>query len=384
MEQQIEFQSKLPNVGTTIFTVMSKMAHEFQAVNLSQGFPDFDPPVKLLNLAKHYMNEGFNQYAPMPGILKLRERLAEKNQLLYQSTINPDTEITITAGASQGIFATIEAFVQKDDEVIVIEPAFDIYQPAVELQGGIVVPYRLKAPNFCIDYAKFAQLISPKTRMIILNTPHNPTGAVLEKADWQEIDKLVSNTNILIISDEVYEHITFDGKAHESILKYPNLWQRAIVAFSFGKTFHCTGWKMGYIAAPDYLMKEIRKNHQFNIFCVTHFLQHAIADFLLEASYYQNLPSFFQQKRDLFGQLLESSRFKLLPSYGSYFQLADYSQISQENDMDFAKRMAQEYGVAVIPVSVFYSNHQQDHLIRFCFAKTDEVLTKAGKKLCKI
>lgn len=384
MDRPIAFQSKLPNVGTTIFTVMSKMAKDHQAINLSQGFPNFDPPQRLLELAKHYMDEGMNQYAPMPGILKLRERLANKNQLLYQTSIKPETEITITAGASQGIFAAIEAFVHKGEEVIIIEPAFDIYKPAIELQGGVVVPYCIEAPDFKINYDQFAQLISPKTRMIILNTPHNPTGAVLEQRDWLAIEKLVKHTNILIISDEVYEHITFDGKPHESILKYPSLWNRAIVAFSFGKTFHCTGWKMGYVTAPDYLMKEIRKNHQFNIFCVTNFLQHAIADFLEGQSYYQSLPQFFQKKRDLFSQLLEESQFQLIPSYGSYFQLADYSQISQENDVDFAKRMTQEYGVAVIPISVFYSNPPKDQLIRFCFAKTDEILIKAGERLCKI
>lgn len=384
MNRRPTFQSKLPHVGTTIFTVMSKMANEYNAINLSQGFPDFNPPEALMNLAVKYMKAGFNQYAPMAGVPRLREALAQKNKELYNATINPVTEITVTAGASQGIYATMQAFVQPGDEVIIVEPAFDVYQPAIEINGGIVVPYRMAAPDFRIDWEAFAGLVNSKTRLILLNTPHNPTGSILRAADWQALIKLVENTNIIVLSDEVYEHLIFDGAAHCSILRYPELWKRSLVTFSFGKTFHATGWKMGYIAGAAHLMAEIRKNHQFSVFCVNHFIQQAIADFLEEKTYFANLASLFESKRNLFNELLVDSRFKLLPTYGSYFQLADYSEISGENDVDFSIRMTKEHGVAVIPVSVFYTNQQQDKLIRFCFGKTEAVLTKAGEKLCKI
>ncbi len=385
------FTSKLPNVGTTIFTTMSKMAQEHNAINLSQGFPDFNPPPLLMELAAKYMQKGYNQYAPMAGVMKLRERLAEKNDFLYGVKINPETEITITAGASQAIAAAVTAFVHPGDEVIIIEPAFDVYQPLIEVNGGKVVPYRIEAPHFKINWQAFEQLITPKTRMIVLNTPHNPTGAILEASDWQALSTIVDNTNILIISDEVYEHIMFDGKEHQSILRFPALWHRSFVVFSFGKTFHCTGWKMGYVAAPEYLTKELRKNHQFSIFCVNHFIQEAIADFLTDRSYYEQLPHFFQVKKDLFGQILTNTRFTPIPTYGSYFQLADYSNVSDESDIDFAIRMTKEHKVAVIPVSVFYSNdenEQRNHLnaklIRFCFGKTEQILHQASEKLCKI
>ncbi len=385
------FTSKLPDVGTTIFTTMSKMAQEYNAINLSQGFPDFNPPSLLMELAAKYMQKGHNQYAPMAGVMKLRERLAEKNEFLYGAKINPETEITITAGASQAIAAAVTAFVHIGDEVIIVEPAFDVYQPLIEVNGGKVVPYRMEAPHFKIDWQAFEQLITPKTRMIVLNTPHNPTGAILEAQDWQALSKIVNNTNILIISDEVYEHIMFDGKEHQSLLRFPELWHRSFVVFSFGKTFHCTGWKMGYVAAPEYLMKELRKNHQFSIFCVNHFIQEAIAEFLADRSYYEQLPHFFQVKKDLFGQILTNTRFTPIPTYGSYFQLADYSNISDESDIDFAIRMTKEHKVAVIPVSVFYSNdenekrnHMNTKLIRFCFGKTEQILQQASEKLCKI
>lgn len=385
------FTSKLPDVGTTIFTTMSKMAQEYNAINLSQGFPDFNPPSLLMELAAKYMQEGYNQYAPMAGVMKLRERLAEKNEFLYGAKINPETEITITAGASQAIAAAVTAFVHTGDEVIIIEPAFDVYQPLIEVNGGKVVPYRMEAPHFKIDWQAFEQLITPRTRMIVLNTPHNPTGAILEASDWQALSKIVNDTNILIISDEVYEHIMFDGKEHQSLLRFPELWHRSFVVFSFGKTFHCTGWKMGYVAAPEYLMRELRKNHQFSIFCVNHFIQEAIADFLADRSYYEQLPHFFQVKKDLFGQILANTRFTPIPTYGSYFQLADYSNISDESDIDFAVKMTKEHKVAVIPVSVFYSTeaNKQDHhlnakLIRFCFGKTEQILHQASEKLCKI
>ncbi len=385
------FTSKLPQVGTTIFTTMSKMAQECNAINLSQGFPDFNPPTLLMELATKYMQKGYNQYAPMAGVVKLRERLAEKNNFLYGVSIHPETEITITAGASQAIAAAVTAFVHAGDEVIIVEPAFDVYQPLIEVNGGKVVPYRMEAPHFKINWTSFEQLITSKTRMIILNTPHNPTGAILEVSDWQALSKIVNNTNILIISDEVYEHIMFDGKEHQSILRFPELWHRSFVVFSFGKTFHCTGWKMGYVAAPEYLMKELRKNHQFSIFCVNHFIQEAIADFLADRSYYEQLPHFFQVKKDLFGQILANTQFTPIPTYGSYFQLADYSTISDESDIDFAIRMTQQHKVAVIPVSVFYSNDEKEQhhhlkakLIRFCFGKTEQILHQASEKLCKI
>ena len=378
--------SKLPKVGTTIFTIMSGLADQYEAINLSQGFPNFDTPEELKRLVAHYMNKGMNQYAPMPGLPILRGRLADKIEKLYGQNIDPTTEITITVGGSQALFTAIAAFVQAGDEVILIEPAYDSYAPSVELCGGKVVPFKLAPPQYDIDWEAFQKLITPKTRMIIINTPHNPTGKTLKANDLQILDKMTEESDILILSDEVYEHLIFDGQLHQSILRYPNLFKRSMAAFSFGKTFHATGWKMGYIVAPEYLMREFRKVHQFNVFSVNTPMQYAIADFLEDENTYLSLPDFYQKKRDYFLQLMSESRFKPLKSEGTYFQLFDYQDISDEDDLTFSKRLTTEFGVAAIPVSVFYSNTEgyDSKIIRLCFAKTEETLEMGAARLCRI
>jgi methionine transaminase len=389
-------QSKLPNVGTTIFTVMSALAQEHSAINLSQGFPNFDCPEKLKRLVTQYMKRGMNQYAPMAGVMDLREQLAHKIEKLYNCSVNPQTEITITAGGAQGLFTAITAFIKQGDEVILIEPAYDSYAPSVQVCGGLVVPYRLvspteEAPQYSIDWAVFKALISPKTRMIIINTPHNPTGKTLKDSDLRELDKITEGSEILVLSDEVYEHLIFDEQQHQSVLRYPNLFNRSLASFSFGKTFHATGWRMGYVVAPAYLMQEFRKVHQFNVFSVNTPVQYAIADFLKDENTYLSLPNFYQKKRDYFSKLMQGSRFKPIKSEGTYFQLFDYEAISGEKDVDFVKRMTIEMGVAAIPVSVFYSNKDsytaglaEKQFIRLCFAKTEDLLEKAAEKLCKM
>ena len=376
--------SKLPAVGTTIFTVMSALANKHGAINLSQGFPNFPTSQRLNDLVYHYMQQGFNQYAPMPGVPALRERIANKANRLYGAKLNPDEEVTITAGATQAIFTAITTFVKHDDEVIILEPAYDSYQPVVELNGGTVVPYRLKAPDYEVDWELMKKLITPSTRMIIINTPHNPTGSTLKAKDLQALQDLTDDTDILILSDEVYEHLIYDGNQHQSILRFPKLWQRSLATYSFGKTFHNTGWKMGYCLAPKHLMKEFRKVHQFNVFSINTPIQYALADYIEDASTYLSLPAFFQQKRDFFLQALDGSRLRPLSCEGTYFCNFDYSDISSEDDMAFAKRMTIEYGVAAIPVSAFYSNPTNDKVIRLCFAKTEETLEKAGALLRKI
>lgn len=380
----MNIQSKLPNVGTTIFTVMSALANEHQAINLSQGFPNFDCSPRLRQLVEHYLQNGYNQYAPMAGVPLLRERLAEKVASLYGLSIDPNTEITITAGATQAIFTIISAFIKSGDEVILIEPAYDSYRPSIELNGGVPVIYELTAPDYKIDWTKFEALISDKTRMIIFNTPHNPTGTILNEADLKALERLTENTDILLLSDEVYEHLVYDQASHQSVLRYPKLYERSLATYSFGKTFHSTGWKIGYCIAPEYLMKEFRKVHQFNVFSVNTPLQYAIADFLAKPEEYLSLNNFYQQKRDFFLQAIAGSRFRPITCEGTYFQLLDYSAISDEKDTAFAKRMTTEFGVASIPVSVFYSDQRDEKVVRLCFAKTEEVLAKAGELLQKI
>ncbi|MCB0553401.1 MAG: methionine aminotransferase [Phaeodactylibacter sp.] len=380
----MQIQSKLPHVGTTIFTVMSALANEHGAINLSQGFPNFPSSEKLNGLVYEYMQKGFNQYAPMAGVPLLRERLAAKAKTLYGATINPDTEITITAGATQAIFTAISAFVRPGDEVVLLEPAYDSYRPSVEVNGGIAVPYDLKAPHYRPDWTEIAALITPRTRMIVFNTPHNPTGTTLKAEDLQALSRLTSGTDILVLSDEVYEHLIYDAQAHQSVLRYPELWQRSLAVYSFGKTFHNTGWKIGYCLAPAHLMAEFRKVHQFNVFSVNTPMQHALADYLADAGTYLSLPGFYQQKRDFFLDALQGSRLRPLPCEGTYFCTFDYSAISQEPDTEFAKRMTREFGVAAIPVSVFYSDGRDEQIIRLCFAKTEETLQQAGALLRKI
>ncbi|WP_250632825.1 methionine aminotransferase [Rhodoflexus caldus] len=376
-------QSKLPNVGTTIFTVMSGLATEYGAINLSQGFPDFGSDEALSELVYTYMKKGMNQYAPMPGIMPLRERIAEKTEALYGYRLNPDTEITVTSGATEALYAAIAAIVRQGDEVIVPEPCYDSYIPAIELNGGTIVPVALPAPDFHINREALAAAISPRTRALIINTPHNPTGAVMSAEDMQWLENLLADTDIFLISDEVYEHIIFSG-THESALKYPRLAERSFVISSFGKTFHVTGWKVGYAVAPAPLMREFRKVHQFLTFSTATPLQYAIADYLKQPEKYLHVPAFYQEKRDKFCALMQETRFRFTPSEGTYFQLADYSAISDEADTDFAVRLTKEIGVATVPVSVFYGQPKQEHLLRFCFAKTDQTLERAVERLAKL
>lgn len=360
---------------------MSKLANEHNAINLSQGFPNFESSARLQNLVTAAMQNGDNQYAPMPGLPALCAQLAEKNRNLYAANINPATEITITNGASEAIFSAITALVHRGDEVIIIEPAYDCYRPAIELCGAKVVVYEVFAPDFRVDWAAFAQLITPKTRMIVINNPQNPTATTFDNTDWAAVERLIENTDIIVLSDEVYEHLVFDGQPHCSILARPALWQRAIATYSFGKTFHNTGWKIGYCAAPDYLTAEIRKVHQFNVFSVTTPMQYALAEFLKDENEYLSLPKFYEEKRDFFAERLAKTPLKLLPCKGTYFQLASYAHLSSERDVDFALRLVREIGVATIPISVFYESGRDDKILRFCFAKTNDTLAQAADRL---
>ncbi|MBV1888468.1 MAG: aminotransferase class I/II-fold pyridoxal phosphate-dependent enzyme [Urechidicola sp.] len=378
------YNSKLPTLETTIFTVMSGLAQQYKAVNLSQGFPNFDCNPQLLYFVTDAMKNGFNQYAPMAGSIELRNEIAKKFEFLYQSTYHPESEITITAGATQAIYAIISAFIRKEDEVIIFKPAYDCYEPAIELNDGKVVPIQLNAPNYKVDWAEVEKNISPKTKMIIINTPQNPSGIVFSKDDLLQLQKLTNNTNIIVLSDEVYEHIIFDGLKHESICKFSDLKKRSFITASFGKTFHITGWKIGYCCAPKELMDEFRKVHQFNVFCVHHPSQVAIAKFLKEPNHYLKLSEFYQQKRDLFLELIKDSNFEFVTSQGTYFQNLRYSKITNERDVHFAKRLVTEYGIASIPLSVFNVNQQDDKMLRFCFAKTDDTLKQAAEILNRI
>lgn len=376
--------SKLPNVGTTIFTVMSALANEHGAINLSQGFPNFDCSDRLKGLVEKYIRLGHNQYAPMPGVPALREHISEKIENLYGIHVNPETEITITAGATQALYCAISAFIRPDDEVIIIEPAYDCYRPAVEVNGGIPVVYEMEAPGYKVDWRMLERLISWKTRMIVVNTPHNPTGKIFRQSDWDDLQRIAQDRDILVLCDEAYEHIVFDGEPHLSLLHRPKIYERGLSVFSFGKTLHTTGWKLGCIVAPPDLTKEFRKVHQFNVFSVNTPMQYAVAEFFDTPDEYLALNDFFQKKRDFLLGAMEGSRFRPIKSEGTYFQLFDYSNISDEKDTAFAKRLTTEFGVAAIPVSVFNSSHRDDKVIRLCFAKTDETLEKAGALLRKI
>lgn len=376
--------SKLPKVGTTIFTVMSALANEHKAINLSQGFPNFNVNERLVSLINQKMKEGLNQYAPMQGVPALREVLCEKMEKLYGVKYHPDKEVNITSGGTQAIYSALTAVVREGDEVIVIEPAYDCYVPAIELNGGIPIYVQLKGPNHTIDWNDIKKVITSHTKVIMINTPHNPMGSVMTANDMHELEKLVKGTNILIISDEVYEHIIFDGQRHESVCKYPILAERSFIVYSFGKTYHATGWKMGYCFAPENLMTEFRKVHQFIVFTSNTPIQHALADYLKESSDYNALGEFFQKKRDFFLKQIKGSRFKFVPASGSYFQLLDYSAITNEKDTDYAIRLTKENGVASIPTSVFYHKPVDNKLLRFCFAKTDDMLKAAAEKLCAI
>ena len=380
----MNIHSKLPSVGTNIFSIMSALANQHGAINLSQGFPDFDCPQELQNRVNFHLKNGKNQYVPMAGVPVLRERLAKKMENSYGQSINPDTEITITAGATQALFTAITAFVRSGEEVILIEPAYDSYRPAIELAGGIPIIYELQGPDYQIDWIRFGKLISSKTKMIIINTPHNPIGKVRSEDDMRTLEELTNGTDILVLSDEVYEHLIYDGKKHQSVLRFPNLFKRSLLVYSFGKTFHSTGWKMGYCVGPELLMREFRKIHQFNVFSCNSFVQYGIADFLEDPTTYQQLPEFYQQKRDYFQNELFGSALKPLSSEGSYFQLYDYSSVSDLPDTEFAKYLTVEIGVAAIPVSVFYSSRRDEKVVRFCFAKKEETLAAEGTLLKEI
>ncbi len=376
--------SKLPNVGTTIFTVMSTLAKKHNAINLSQGFPDFEMDKKLIDLAVKAMHFGYNQYAPMAGNLDLREAIAKKMDILYSTSYHPETEITITAGATQAIFCVISTFVKPNDEVIIFRPAYDCYEPAIELNGGKTISVQLESPSFNVDWNAVKAKINSRTKMIIINTPQNPVGTIFSENDMLQLQALTKGTNIVVLSDEVYEHIIFDDEKHQSVCLFPDLKSRSFIAASFGKTFHNTGWKTGYCCAPKVLMDEFRKVHQFNIFCINHPTQKALADYLAEPNHYLELSAFYQEKRDLFLSLIKGSRFKFTPSKGAYFQLLDYSQITQENDVDFAKRLTIENKIASIPLSVFYNKPVNSKVLRFCFAKKEETLKRAAHILCNI
>lgn len=377
----IQHTSKLPNVGTTIFTVMSQLAAKENAINLSQGFPNFPSDPKLIGMVQQALRENYNQYAPMPGASILREAIAEKMELLYQRVYNPDTEIVVTAGATQAIFTIISAFIRPKDEVIIFTPAYDCYAPAIETHGGKVVPIQLRGKEFSVDWDEVRSKISSKTKMLIINTPHNPSGTVLSEDDMRELSIILENTDIILLSDEVYEHIIFDGVPHQSAALHPKLAERAFITASFGKTFHNTGWKIGYCVAPKPLMEEFKKVHQFNVFSVNHPMQIGIGKYLKTPKHYMELPAFFQQKRDYFLDKIKDSRFTWKPSQGTYFQVLSYENITDEYDVDFAKRLTRTHKIASIPLSVFNAQKENHQLLRFCFAKTEETLTAAANIL---
>ena len=378
------FPSKLPNVGTTIFTVMSALATEHKAVNLGQGFPDFECAPELVNAVTAAMQAGQNQYPPMPGVPALREAVARKIEALHGCAYNPNTEITITAGATQAIITAILAIVHAGDEVIVLDPCYDSYVPNIELAGGQAVRVPLTPGTFRPDFAKISAAITPRTRAILINSPHNPSATVWTEADMRTLEELLAPTSVLLISDEVYEHMVFDGATHQSAARFPGLAERAFIVSSFGKTFHVTGWKVGTVAAPSLLTAEFRKVHQFNVFTVNTPMQHGLAEYLRNPAPYLELPAFYQAKRDLFRQGLEGSRLKLLPSTGSYFQCVDISAVSDLPEADFCQWLTREIGVAAIPLSAFYGDGFDQRVVRFCFAKKDETLREALTRLRRL
>lgn len=376
-------RSKLPNVGTTIFTVMSTLANEHKAINLGQGFPDFPMNEALKELVNKAMKNDYNQYSPMPGWPPLQNAIADKIEFLYKTKVNPDTDITITPGGTYAIYTAFTAILQPGDEVIVFDPAYDSYIPNIEINGAKAVTVDLVYPGYHIDWEKVKEAITPKTKAIIINSPHNPTGSVISDHDIEQLRKTVEGTGIFIISDEVYEHLIFDDIPHQSMLRYPDLLQRSFVCFSFGKVYNCTGWKLGYCVAPPELMKEFRKVHQFNCFSCHTPSQVALAEFLQNRDAYLSLSSFMQTKRDYFKKLMQQTRFTMQDSFGSYFICGTYERITDEADKDFAIRLTKEIGVATIPVSAFYQTGKDDKVLRFCFSKKTETLEAAVEKLRK-
>ena len=378
-------ESKLPSVGTTIFTQISKLAQDHGAINLGQGFPDYDGPEALRKRVCDYINQGFNQYPPMTGVPKLREQVAAKVAAIYGRNVCPDSEVTIMPGATEGIYCAVTACVRPGDEVIVFDPAYDSYVPAIELSGGKAIRIPLLPPDFGLDWQRIKDAVSNKTRMIILNSPHNPTGMIWDAEDISQLKEIVRNTDILLLSDEVYEHLVFDGERHESLLLHEELAARAFVVSSFGKTFHVTGWKTGYCIAPAKLSAELRKVHQFVTFVGVNPIQMALADFMeSQPDFCLGLSAFYQEKRDLFAQALKDSRFRFSPAAGTYFQLVDYSEISNRNDVAMAQWLTTEVGVAAIPISVFYQEPPSQHFVRFCFAKENHTLLAAAERLCQL
>jgi methionine aminotransferase len=373
--------SKLPTVGTTIFTKMSALANKHNAINLSQGFPNFKSDKLLIDLVSNAMQSGYNQYAPMAGSLDLREAIATKFMNLYNTSYHPESEITVTAGATQAIYTIISAFVRTGDEVIIFKPAYDCYEPAITVNGGKTIAVQLETPNYSVDWKLVKQKITDKTKLIIVNTPHNPSGTIFSEADMLELEKITEGTNIIVLSDEVYEHIVFDKKEHQSACLFKGLKSRSFITASFGKTFHNTGWKIGYCCAPKVLMDEFKKVHQFNVFSVNHPMQKGLAAYLKTPSHYTELSDFFQEKRDLFLSLIKDSSFQFKPSGGTYFQVLDYSKITEEYDVDFANRLTIDYKIASIPLSVFNDNGIDNKVLRFCFAKTNETLKQAAEIL---
>lgn len=380
----MKLESKLPGSKTSIFSVMSKMAQQYDAINLSQGFPNFETDLKLKELVTKAMKDGHNQYPPDAGVLELREMISQKFNNLYGRYYKPETEITITSGATEALYNSITAFIKKDDEVIVLKPAYDSYEPTIQLAGGIPVQVQLKGSDYKDDWQEVANAITNRTRMIIINTPHNPTGTVLSEEDLLKLQELLKDTNIILLSDEVYQHLIFDGTIHQSASRFPELSTRSIICGSFGKTFHNTGWKTGYCVAPEELMKEIRKIHELTTFSVNHPMQRAYAEYLKQPEHYLNLAGFYQEKRDTFLKLISGSKFKSKPSKGTYFQLLDFSEITTGKDTDFAERLVREHQLAAIPVSVFNIDEKDHSQLRFCFAKRNETLEKAAEILCSL
>ncbi|WP_087042548.1 pyridoxal phosphate-dependent aminotransferase [Caballeronia ptereochthonis] len=381
---EFAFPSRLPNVGTTIFTVMSALAAQKGAVNLGQGFPDFDCDARIVDAVADAMREGHNQYPPMAGAAPLRQAIARKIEALYGRAYDADREITVTAGATQALLTAVLCCVHPGDEVIVIEPMYDSYVPSIELAGGTPVFVSLEAPDYALPFDRIAAAITPKTRLLMINTPHNPTGRVWRAEDMKKLEEIVRDTNVLIVSDEVYEHMVYDGAPHESVSRYPELAKRSFVVSSFGKTFHVTGWKVGYVAAPAALTAEFRKVHQFNVFTVNTPMQIGLAHYLEDPKPYLELPAFYQKKRDFFRAALANTRFSLLPCDGTYFQCVDYSAISDMPEAEFSQWLTGEIGVAAIPVSAFYHESHESGVVRFCFAKKEETLALALERLAKL
>jgi methionine aminotransferase len=377
-------ESRLPDVGTSIFTVMSKMAADHGAINLSQGFPDFQVDEKIIELVYKYMREGYNQYAPMPGMPALKQIIADVIQRTYAHTIDADTEVTITPGATEAIFSAVAACISAGDEVILFDPSYDSYNPAIRLNGGIPVHINMSFPSYTVDWDVVRGRITPRTRMIMINTPHNPSGAVWSEADMRQLERLAVEHNLLVISDEVYERLIYDGTAHQSVLRYPELASRSMAVFSFGKTFHATGWKVGYVVAPEYLTKEIRRAHQFITFSVNTPVQLALAEYMQTPDHYESLGVFYQRKRDFFLEQIKGSSFEPLPSKGSYFQMVSYKAMSSKPDVELAEEITKKFKVASIPASVFYQDRTDNKVLRFCFAKKEETLEKAGAILRKL